>query len=91
METQLNGVDLPLNLRKMLKEKRILNGSSQQKLEMCQKNIGYMNKTKHIKHRLNQEKVFFSKVSVDNPLNSILTVELNTTELCNRTCVFCPR
>ena len=25
------------------------------------------------------------------PLDSILTVEVNTTELCNRTCVFCPR
>jgi radical SAM protein with 4Fe4S-binding SPASM domain len=27
----------------------------------------------------------------DNPLRSLLTVELNTTELCNRDCVFCPR
>lgn len=26
----------------------------------------------------------------DNPLRSLVTVELNTTELCNRTCVFCP-
>ena len=50
-----------------------------------------MDKTIHIKHRLNQEKKFFERVSVDNPLNSILTVELNTTELCIRTCVFCPR
>ena len=58
---------------------------------MFRKNIGIMDKTIHIKHRLNQEKKFFERVSVDNPLNSILTVELNTTELCNRTCVFCPR
>ena len=27
----------------------------------------------------------------NNPLGSLLTVELNTTELCNRKCVFCPR
>ena len=27
----------------------------------------------------------------DNPLASILTIEINTTELCNRSCVFCPR
>ena len=27
----------------------------------------------------------------DDPISSILSVEINTTELCNRKCVFCPR
>ena len=27
----------------------------------------------------------------DNPIDAILAVEINTTELCNRKCVFCPR
>jgi len=49
------------------------------------------NKTDFLNHRINQEKEFFNKVDSDNPLSSILTIELNTTELCNRTCVFCPR
>ena len=31
------------------------------------------------------------KGNVSGLLDSILTVEVNTTELCNRTCVFCPR
>ena len=50
-----------------------------------------MDKTDFLNHRINQEKEFFNKVDSDNPLSSILTIELNTTELCNRTCVFCPR
>ena len=52
---------------------------------------GFMDKTDFLNHRINQEKEFFNKVDSDNPLSSILTIELNTTELCNRTCVFCPR
>ena len=50
-----------------------------------------MNKEKFLKHRKKQEQNFFNKVDVSNPLSSILTIELNTTELCNRTCIFCPR
>jgi radical SAM protein with 4Fe4S-binding SPASM domain len=42
-------------------------------------------------HRQNQEEQHFAKVDHGDPLSSILTVEINTTELCNRTCVFCPR
>ena len=43
-------------------------------------------------HRRQQEKKHWSKKLKDGqPLDSILTVEINTTELCNRTCVFCPR
>ena len=50
-----------------------------------------MSKEDFLKHRRNQEQEFFDKVDSNNPLSSILTIELNTTELCNRTCVFCPR
>ena len=44
-----------------------------------------------LEHRRTQEKEHFAKFSDFNPLQSILTVEVNTTELCNRKCVFCPR
>ena len=44
-------------------------------------------------HRREQEAAHHNRLSNEelNPVNSILTVEVNTTELCNRTCVFCPR
>ena len=43
-------------------------------------------------HRKRQEQRHWNKKGTDlNELDSILTVEINTTELCNRTCVFCPR
>ena len=44
-----------------------------------------------LEHRKEQEKKHWSKKEKLKPLDSILTVEVNTTELCNRTCVFCPR
>ena len=46
-----------------------------------------------LEHRREQEKKHWNKkLNKDSsPLDSILTVEINTTELCNRTCVFCPR
>jgi hypothetical protein len=44
-----------------------------------------------LEHRREQEKKHWNKVQGTSPLDSILTVEINTTELCNRTCVFCPR
>nr|BAR37014.1 radical SAM additional 4Fe4S-binding SPASM domain (rSAM_more_4Fe4S) [uncultured Mediterranean phage uvMED] len=44
-----------------------------------------------LEHRREQEKLHWSKQENVRPLDSILTVEINTTELCNRTCVFCPR
>jgi len=45
-----------------------------------------------MKYRRQQEASVIDKVGgSNNPLHSIMTVELNTTELCNRTCVFCPR
>ena len=49
------------------------------------------NKDTFLEHRKKQEKSHFSNVDTSNPLSSLLTVEINTTELCNRTCVFCPR
>jgi radical SAM protein with 4Fe4S-binding SPASM domain len=45
-----------------------------------------------LEHRRKQEEKHWNKKSNElKPLDSILTVEINTTELCNRTCVFCPR
>ena len=46
-----------------------------------------------LEHRREQERKHFEKHhnQLDKPLSSILTIEINTTELCNRTCVFCPR
>ena len=51
------------------------------------------NKISFLKHRKFQEDKHFNGISEKDlrPLDSILTVEVNTTELCNRTCVFCPR
>ena len=49
------------------------------------------NKDDFLKHRIEQEEKHFATGDPKNPLASILTVEVNTTELCNRTCVFCPR
>jgi radical SAM protein with 4Fe4S-binding SPASM domain len=44
-----------------------------------------------LEHRREQERKHWNKNTFTEPLDSILTVEINTTELCNRTCVFCPR
>ena len=49
------------------------------------------NKDDFLQHRIEQEQKHFAVGKTDDPLSSILTVEINTTELCNRTCVFCPR
>jgi len=49
------------------------------------------NKDSFLQHRKEQEKLHFRKIDPSDPLSSLLTVEINTTELCNRTCVFCPR
>lgn len=43
-------------------------------------------------YRKSQEKkIFENKNTFTKPLKSIFTVEINATEMCNRTCVFCPR
>lgn len=45
-----------------------------------------------LEHRREQERKHWEKKhNGSNPLDSIITIEINTTELCNRTCVFCPR
>ena len=45
-----------------------------------------------LEHRREQERKHWEKKhNGTRPLDSILTIEINTTELCNRTCVFCPR
>lgn len=48
-------------------------------------------KNTFLEYRRAQEQEIMSKVDRTNPLSSLLTVEINATELCNRTCVFCPR
>jgi len=49
------------------------------------------NKDSFLEHRKKQEKAFIEQVDTSDPLSSLFTVEINTTELCNRKCVFCPR
>jgi len=49
------------------------------------------NKDTFLDYRKEQEKSILAKADITNPLSSLLTVEVNTTELCNRRCVFCPR
>ena len=46
----------------------------------------------HLKHREIKEAFCLEQSQkITTPLKSILTIELNITELCNRKCVFCPR
>lgn len=52
--------------------------------------IDIVDETDFLAWRKKQEEEHWDKAS-DSVLSSILTVEVNTTELCNRTCVFCPR
>lgn len=42
----------------------------------------------HLDHRKKQEQ---SHIFDADPMSSLVTVEMNITELCNRKCVFCPR
>lgn len=46
-----------------------------------------------LEYRKAQEKAHSDRIdpTSDNPMDSLITVEMNITELCNRTCVFCPR
>ena len=45
-----------------------------------------------MEYRRGQEKEHFARMhNSTDKLDSLLVVEVNTTELCNRTCVFCPR
>lgn len=49
------------------------------------------NKDTFLEYRREQEREIMSKADKTDPLSSLLTVEINATELCNRTCIFCPR
>ena len=43
-----------------------------------------------LEYRRKQEQVHLNRIKGStNPLDAILTIELNTTELCNRKCIFC--
>ena len=42
-------------------------------------------------YRRSQEQQHFAQVDSSDPMSSLLSVEINCSELCNRTCVFCPR
>lgn len=44
-----------------------------------------------IKRRQDIEKEYFENLETKNILKSISSVDITTTDLCNRTCVFCPR
>ena len=45
-----------------------------------------------LKKRLNQENEHFKINKQDSSvLSSLVVIEINLTELCNRKCVFCPR
>ena len=50
-----------------------------------------LGKKEFLKVRREQEKAHFLKNTKKNLIDSLLTVELNITELCNRKCSFCPR
>ena len=58
---------------------------------MSEKIKVYNDQYDFLEHRREQERLHWTKTNRGEVLDSILTVELNTTELCNRTCVFCPR
>jgi len=53
-------------------------------------NINLVDADDFLSWRRSQEEAHWKKADA-GLLSSILTVEVNTTELCNRTCVFCPR
>lgn len=53
--------------------------------------MNIQNKDTFLEYRREQEKQHLGGVDISDPLSSLLTVEINTTELCNRKCVFCPR
>jgi radical SAM protein with 4Fe4S-binding SPASM domain len=50
-----------------------------------------MNKYEFLIHRQKQDDNTINKLDSTDPMSSLLSVQFNTTELCNRTCIFCPR
>jgi cyclic pyranopterin phosphate synthase len=55
------------------------------------KKINTENAISFLEYRKKQEVEILSRQDLNSALSSILTVEVNITELCNRTCSFCPR
>jgi len=50
-----------------------------------------MNAEEFLGHRRDQESKHFRHVDPSDPMGALQAVEVNVTELCNRTCDFCPR
>jgi len=44
-----------------------------------------------LNYRINQESALFDENNVSSKLPGLISIEINITELCNRTCYFCPR
>lgn len=44
-----------------------------------------------IKRRKDVEQEYWDKVDDTNPLSSISSIDITTIDMCNRSCVFCPR
>ena len=53
--------------------------------------LGVENQYTFLEYRKSQEKKHMGTIDKNDPLASILSVEVNTTEMCNRKCSFCPR
>ena len=50
-----------------------------------------LNSVEFIEHRKKQESSLLNDKKFNSPFDSVFSVEINITELCNRKCVFCPR
>ncbi len=50
-----------------------------------------MDKVSLLEYKNKQESMIYNTIDTGSPLASLINVQFNTTELCNRTCVFCPR
>ena len=60
--------------------------------DIMQKKESLHGKLEFLDYRRQQEKRHFSKnAHIGGVIKSLLTVEINSTELCNRKCIFCPR
>ena len=53
--------------------------------------LGLENQYTFLEYRKSQEKKHMGAIDKNDPLATILSVEVNTTEMCNRKCSFCPR
>lgn len=53
--------------------------------------INLEDKNSFLNYRIKQEEDHFKKYTENSLISSLISIEINTTELCNRKCVFCPR